>query len=246
MALSRTAVSLGPHGADLPSIPLPRQFGSPYQAGSHGYDGSYPQCTDLSAPGPAAFAVVGLNGGRVFTTNPCFAEIIGGAPGTPAIYLNSGLSLRSPFPGLSTCYRLAAALDLEDRAQIAYALGCSAARQSLAELRSRGLSLPVMWWVDVELGNSWQRIDLELNRYAIRGQVDQLAMTERPVGVYSSFRDWQRITGGWSYPLISANWVAAKPVAEACAGPGFSGAPVWLAQEVDPWTAGGWDSDWAC
>jgi hypothetical protein len=89
-----------------------------------------------------------------------------------------------------------------------------------------------MWWVDVESANSWSETRLDLNRLTLRGEVERLIATGRAVGIYSSFQDWEEITGGWAAPWVRANWVAGRPAARACAEPGFSGAPVWLVQDV--------------
>jgi hypothetical protein len=77
--------------------------------------------------------------------------------------------------------------------------------------------------------------------------MDQLAADGRPVGVYSTFRDWTIVTDGWAAPSITANWVAGRSRSGACSERGFSGAPVWLAQETATWPEpSGYDSDWSC
>src|SRR6185312_10468487 len=63
---------------------------------AQGFDISFPQCGSPE-PAPSAFAVVGVNGGRAFTANPCLARqyvwAIGAAsPVQPrvAFYMNTG------------------------------------------------------------------------------------------------------------------------------------------------------------
>ena len=68
----------------------------------------------------------------------------------------------------------------------------------------------------------------------------------RLVGLYATFAEWRGIVGAWAPTGVVANWVAGQQVAVSCGAPGFSGQPVWLAQEVATWGAGGYDSDWAC
>jgi hypothetical protein len=69
---------------------------------------------------------------------------------------------------------------------------------------------PTIWWIDVERRNTWSELRLEMNRYALQGPIDQLAATGRPVGVYSSARDWLKITGGWVPGGVDANWLAGN------------------------------------
>jgi hypothetical protein len=110
-----------------------------------------------------------------------------------------------------------------------------------------GVRESVMWWIDVERANSWDEHDVKLNRFALQGEVDQLAAAGPLPGVYSTSRDWGEITGNWSPGGVVANWVAASTPELACGGAGFSGAPVWLVQEADTWPQpSGYDSDWAC
>src|SRR5262249_36867915 len=65
---------------------------------SRGYDVSYPQCRGL-LPAKPLFAIVGVNGGKAFSVNPCAAKEIAWAGGTEAwLYLNTG----NPGPGASS------------------------------------------------------------------------------------------------------------------------------------------------
>lgn len=240
----------GPAPAYAPEGPPPaasHPAGSPYRPASHGYDASYPQCSATVSPMGSQFAVIGVNGGKVFSLNPCFLELYRTAPGRVDVYLNSGFTRENAAKLLPVCDAEASALGLRGDERLAYGLGCSTAGDTLAALHSAGADKPEMWWVDVERGNSWDRRSPDLNRLSLEGEIDRLAVTGRPVGVYSTFADWDRLTAAWNYPAIAANWVAGAGATDSCAGPGFSGAPVWLAQELAPWPGpAAWDSDYAC
>jgi hypothetical protein len=101
-----------------------------------------------------------------------------------------------------------------------------------------------MWWLDVEVANSWSSGNLTLNQFAIQGAVTRLGRTNLPVGVYSTPSMWTAITGGNGTPTgnftptgIAADWVAAGD----CNTP-FTNSPVWLFQTV----VNGVDRDVAC
>lgn len=240
----------GPAPQYAPEGPPPAALhpaGSLYGAATHGFDASYPQCADPRPPQGSEFGVVGVNGGKVFSLNPCFLELYRLAPGKPAIYLNSGFTRDNARKLVPVCDASAAALGLSGDQRLAYGLGCSTAHLTLSVLEPVGASQPKMWWIDVERGNSWDEQDLMLNRLSLEGEIDRLAVTGRPVGVYSTFADWNRLTANMTYPAIAANWVAGDGAPESCATPGFSGSPVWLAQELALWPgSAAWDSDYAC
>ena len=197
----------------------------PYVSGTTGYDVSYPNC---SAKPTGAFAVVGVNHGRVFTANGCFGAEYSSAPQSPApsAYINTGYS---------GAYRRNITAACSGGGTTAWQIGCSEAYYSL---RQAGGLVISMWWLDVETGNSWSTNNLGLNRDAIQGAVDRLNQTGLPVGVYSTSSMWKTITGGSFTPNgLAADWVAAG----SCTTP-FTNSPVWLTQT----TSGGLDSDTAC
>ena len=218
---------------------------SPYANRAHGYDASYPQCGAAALPA-ADFSVIGVNGGKSFSINPCFLRQWQSGLRPRAIYLNSGFNPDNRAKVLPACDRLAGAAGLNGDARLAYGLGCSTASDSLQVLGGAGAAQPLMWWIDVENSNSWDADHLDLNQSSLQGEIEMLASTGRPVGIYSTFKDWRIIAGSWTFAGIAANWVAGRNPADACASPGFSGAPVWLAQERATWPDSGWDSDYAC
>jgi hypothetical protein len=219
---------------------------SPFAAGAHGLDASYPQCPGRDRP-PArpGFAVVGANGGRGFTTNPCLARQW--RTWRPlGLYMNSGFRRDDAAPVGADCRRLGDRLAAPPADRDAYALGCAESTWTLRGLAALGVGPPRTWWIDVESANSWDERDLTRNRFALQGQIDQLAGRGYTVGVYASFEDWRAIAGDWSPARVAADWVARRPPATACAEPGFSRHPVWLVQEDATWPGSGYDSDWAC
>jgi hypothetical protein len=173
-----------------------------------------------------AFGVVGVNGGRPFIFNNCFAREYAAGP-RPSIYMNTGYA---------SVYRKNITRGCAaGPPSTAWAIGCSEAETSLTHAGSRS---PAMWWLDVEVANSWSSNNLALNRATIQGATDRLARTGLPVGVYSTMLSWGTITGGVFTPSrSSAEWVAGG----SCSTP-FDGAPVWLSQL----TTGAFDYDTAC
>jgi hypothetical protein len=189
---------------------------APTPSVSFGYDISYPQCGD-PYPEPFAFAIVGVNGGRVFDLNPCFGP--GDEPsqlewaGRDAeLYFNTG----NPGPRLSQFWpsgqtdpRECGTADVpdEDTADCAFVYGWNAAEFAYAAALDAFIELgwadadsdrlpgDVAIWLDVEPANSW-RGDRELNVAALEGAVAYLeSMDVGQIGFYSTPRLWNRIVG---------------------------------------------------
>ncbi len=222
--------------------------GSPYAARSHGYDASYPQCDDPHPPDGAAFGIMGVNGGKAFTRNGCLGELWSAArpPERRAVYLNSGYNPANlAFVG-DGCKQLARRLTASKAERDAYAIGCGEAVHSFAVMGQNRVSKPLVCWVDVERVNSWDEQDLNLNRFALQGEFDQVTGRGCKLGVYSTYAEWSEITGGWRTSMVAGDWVALARPDEACALPGFTGAPVWLVQEIATWPQADYDSDYAC
>jgi hypothetical protein len=220
------------------AAPTPAPDGPAGYAGLDlGYDLSYPQCKQGDRPlAGARFSIVGLNNGRAYTTNPCFERQWAKALRPRSIYVNSGYYPPNLLRTTTAC-RIAAQrrLPSADTAhRDAYAIGCGEAEHALAVADHAGGQGAAMWWIDVEASNSWDENDIELNRNSLLGQLERLDRAGVAIGLYSSFRDWTEVMGGWQPPWVRANWLPARSVAQTCAGPGFSGVPVWLVQEPDP------------
>lgn len=207
-ALAAVALSAAPAAASEPA----------------GYDVSYPQCGS-ELPAEVTFAVVGVNGGRVFQANPCLG-IDGGASQlawayrhdpTPDFYLNTA----NPGPLLSSYWPsgqvwpkpCAATFPENDSPGCAYDYGWNAARDSFdtavaAADQVLGDAAPPVsgadWWLDVEGANTWETLEYgaaaenQVNdTAALRGARDYLLSRGVPhVGVYSTALQWEAITGG--------------------------------------------------
>jgi len=190
--------------------------------GQTGYDISWPQC-GLASPGqPYSVAVVGVTGGRPFTSNPCLDsqwQWAGAGGSGAAVYMNTS----NPSPAG------------------AYAWGVSSAQDALARAASAGVRSP-MWWLDVEFGNAWSS-DRNANAQAVQGAIDALRGSGVQVGVYSTSYQWGVIVGGYA-PGVPI-WVAGAPwgaAASWCSGHGFGGGPTWMVQSV----VGAFDNDYVC
>jgi LysM repeat protein len=216
-----------PSGADATPV-----VSNPYPRGAVGFDVSYPNCRSRGIP-EAVFAVIGLNGGRPFTTNPCFESEYAAARASnaqPSIYLNAAYG-PALFAQISDDCRVVSADEpLSQSGQRAYAVGCSEAR---AAGQSLAASPAAVIWIDVEPANTWSKRQA-LNRAAIQGFVDEL-LTETPrpvVGVYSNATSWRQIMGAWD-SFGQPEWLAtsAAPDPPGCPEP-FSNGPVWMSQHT--------------
>jgi hypothetical protein len=237
-----------PAGAVPPPAPATNAgwVGPIYAPHAHGYDVSYPQCDAVDPPAGAAFSIVGVNAGRAFTVNPCLAAEWPAAAEPRAVYVNSGYNPDNADRASPDCRTRARQADPAADRQTAYAIGCSEAQFAMAAMRAGGADAAAVIWVDVESSNSWDVSRLDLNRVALQAELDQIAALGRLVGLYGTFDEWYAIVGDWIPAGVVANWVAGQPAEQACGAPGFTGQPVWIAQELATWPGSGDDSDWAC
>lgn len=183
-----------------------------------GYDISYPQCGD-EYPDAFDFAIVGVNGGRVYDINPCFgtdgrdASQLEWAGRDAELYFNTG----NPGPQVSRYWPDGDDEPREcetgvnpgrDTYECAFNYGWNAAEHAYEAALAAYVDLgwvdadderlpgEVTIWLDVEEANSW-RGDHALNVAALEGAVAYLESTDtQRVGFYSTPRLWGRITGG--------------------------------------------------
>lgn len=223
---------------------------------TRGYDISYPQCGGAYPTSPA-FAIVGVNGGRVYSVNPCLASQItwaGGASGQ--LYANTG----NPGPALSSYWPLGQTSPRycdaanPDTADCAFDYGYNAAAHSYqaavsayAQLGLAGSPAGTRWWLDVETSNSW-RTDTALNVAALAGEVAYLRDVAHvaSIGFYSTQQQWNTITGGTLTFNAHASWLAgassAKDAKAKCSRAGFTGKAIVYTQYLYQ----GFDANFAC
>lgn len=229
-----------------------------------GYDISYPQCGG-PFPRDPAFGIVGVNGGIVFSPNPCLGA--GNGPSELAwagigaqLYVNTG----NPGPELSSHWPLgqtmprACRVDDPDSIECAYDYGWNAAEDSYRTAVEAYVSLgwaardatrtPMSnrWWLDVETTNSW-REHKERNIAALQGAVAYLKSVDAgEIGFYSTGYQWGQITGGTQAFSEHAAWVAGATTLRGakanCAGAGFTGGRI----EMTQYFAKGFDADYRC
>ncbi len=269
----RFTSSLARAGASLALLGLGVAVASAAPAGAQnsfytglGYDMSYGQCSVKGVPTdnnhPVTFAIIGVGGGRPFTSNQCAAnqwEYAGTQGQSRSLYFNTGYALayaKSETPGCATASTSVSftGTSHEVSAQrTAWAIGCSEADYAMAIEPGT----PVAWWADIETANSWSN-NLSLNQATIQGMFAELSTklntTGVQVGVYSSPAMWQQIVGtGYVNSQITADWQAGATCPTLSPPTGFSlvgtntPAPLWVAQSGS-WSAfyTTFDKDTAC
>ena len=185
---------------------------------TRGFDISYPQC-NAAYPANPAFGIVGVNGGRVFSVNPCLAsEIAWGGGAATELYANTG----NPGPALSSFWPAGQTAprfcdpNNTDTADCAFDYGWNAARHSFETAEAAYLQLGLTtsptaaaWWLDVETSNSWREDNLALNVAALEGEVAYLlGRGVTRLGFYSTTYQWGLITGGTKVFAAYPSWGA--------------------------------------
>jgi hypothetical protein len=244
-----------------PSPDVARPSPTPEPEPSHGVDVSWPQC-DRDLPDDFAFAIVGVNGGRVYSANPCLAGD-GDAPGQLAwagreveLYANTG----NPGPNLSRFWpdgqrapracRDDGPFSAADTVDCAYLYGWNAAADSYrtaleafidvgwADPDADELPWATTWWLDVETANSW-RPDRRLNVATLEGARDYLESRDvAEVGFYSTPRMWSRLIGSTEafadHPAWHAGAADEEDARRRCADePAFTGGELRMVQWVE-------------
>ena len=244
--------------APAPPPPAPSVAPTPAPApGPVGFDISWPQC-ERTLPVPLAFSVVGVNGGRVHSPNPCLVAAGGTgqlewAGQSVELYANTG----NPGPELSSFWPHGQTTPREcntattpgaDTADCAYVYGWNAAadsyKRALDAFIELGWAAPDAtrvpgertWWLDVETANSW-RGDRSLNVAALQGAVDYLESVSAEVGFYSTPLLWWEVTGSTKAFAEYPSWHAgARDRADAedrCDEEAFTGGELRMVQWVE-------------
>jgi hypothetical protein len=219
-----------------------------YPSGSNGYDVSYPNCSTPIPSSGFTFAIVGVGGGRPFTGNSCagaeFSAASSPTAGDTALYFNTGYAGAYARDITSTCQTAVGSAKVFvglkghtlTQAQQAWEIGCSEANYALVNEPGT----PVMWWADVETGNSWST-NATLNRYTIDGISSQM-QAEGGGGIYSSPGMWTKITGSTTWeptPPVLGTWITGG----ATCTTGFGNVTTWVVQGG---SVNGYDQDTGC
>lgn len=179
-----------------------------------GVDVSYPQC---GAPLPTghAFAIVGVTGGTAITTNPCLGSQLAWAAGSTGgtahdrvqLYVNTanpGPAAASwPHSG-SNRYGIC---DGSVSGACSYRYGWDRAHD---DATGRGIAHPerYMWWLDVEIANTWDYAfgGHRRNAAVLEGMTDYFrSIGVRGVGIYSTRYQWDHVAGDGVMPDSSLN-----------------------------------------
>ncbi|WP_433278595.1 hypothetical protein ACQPZA_04400 [Pseudonocardia xinjiangensis] len=183
-----------------------------------GQDVSHPQCGG-TLPSNSAFGIVGINKGRPFSINPCFAAQYQWAAGRPfeaAVYVNTS----NPAPSSSDYWPHSGAADpvlcndgtSKTDPGCSYDYGWHAAANAFdSATQLDGSVTRHIWWLDVEIANKWNG-DGSSNTAMLQGMADFLlshGVTE--VGLYSTAYQWRQITGGYTAASADGYRAAWKP-----------------------------------
>ena len=207
-------------------------------------DVSYPQCeTDL--PDDSRGAVIGVNGGRTFTSNPCLWEQLGWSKSLvepPAFYANTG----NPGPWLSKNWPTGQQTPRVCSASNPNSLNCSfdygwnAAKDSFRRAMNHAMKWNgydratafervgnVDWWLDVETMNSWQTLMDESHGPGFgptraSQERDTMALVGAVRALWNSGVERVGIySTSYQWRLITGGWAVHRDW--------FSANPVWLA-----------------
>lgn len=188
------------------------------------FDFSFPQCDYLDLlPKDKSHIILGLNGGRPFTENRCLAQL-------GAMYEEYGVYVNTSYPGGDVAIPIEytpvpCPVAVDPLYCKAYERGYVAGQYSV-DLANRNGIKTRLWWIDVELANSWNGNVHEHRTYilaiadAIRFHADQYQIAspqEITVGLYSTVSMFDKVTRDRS---------AQKPEDEFFRPVGFPG---WLA-----------------
>jgi hypothetical protein len=182
-----------------------------------GYDISYPQCGS-SLPTGQAWGVVGVNGGKATSANPCLsAQLSWAAKSSGAVTAQpkAQLYLNTANPGevrdQVTTWPKAGSTPYGpctggNDSACSWQYGWERAQYSVTSFFVPAAGSATVdstpahytWWLDVEIGNTWQSgssAALARNRATLEGMTAYLSGTGAPVGVYSTASQWRSIAG---------------------------------------------------
>lgn len=196
---------------DAPEVVVPPPA-APASISGVGYDVSYPQCRS-TLPDDGAFAIVGLNGGAPLTSNRCFAEQVAWARRTSAyaVYVNTS------YTGTAD--------------PVAY--GTRLAEDAIRRERAAGVSGIAVWWLDVELTNTWKGTTQQ-NATVLAAMAARFQKAGVRVGIYSSPQQWAEIAGDWApgLPVWNATGPGTQANALKACGESFAGSTSAMVQWV--------------
>jgi hypothetical protein len=232
---------------------------SPSTPSPIGNDISFPQCPTGAEPALQAFGIVGVTGGKPFTSNPCLVrQFVWALSSTSPTQPHVGLYMNTANPGPDVSPNLPPAGTVTPRAcdgswsgDCAYDYGWRSAQDAFGRavgITGASAAAQYPWWLDVEAANSWSP-QTDVNAAAVQGAIDFLhSMNIASVGIYSTSADWEALIG----PPATNGPFGALPNWR----PGASGvkdAPEWCSRTVSggrvkyvQFTTGGFDSDFAC
>lgn len=207
---------------------------------THGYDVSWPQCSDSGngakaahMPSGGTYVILGLTHGAGHTVNPCLGAQLDWAKSHGAMV---GAYLVPSYPTAAQLARAGSGpygdCSAKDTACRAGNDGAKQAAEALATMRKAGVPAPMVW-VDVEFRHKfpWSK-NQSANARVVDGVIKRLQVGGVAVGVYTTSYMWQHIVG--SYRVYLPNWLPAGDgkVADAeakCKTTG-SGGTTWIGQ----------------
>ena len=238
-AAGNFTTATGPATPQAPRAPHADPTVGSEAPGAVGYDISWPQCHD-ALPAPSTLAIVGINNGTAFTTNPCFKKEAAWAGLNLSVYIN----LSAPDPKHPDQFANGPAGGCPPGASVCdfYNYGYNAATNAVENIFLHGYA-PRDIWLDVETSNIWSA-DTWLNDQVISGAISALQHAGATPGLYSTPYQYSKIAGSFraSVPEWLATGVGLTAPSPGCATPSFTGGRVILVQG----TLGSFDGDFAC
>jgi hypothetical protein len=198
------------------------------------YDISWPQCPDNIPQGYFEFAVIGLNNGRPFTSNPCFMtqyKWAQQAEANPAVYINLDFPRQGRIEAANGPFGECGEFEQWCRG---YNWGYQLAQDSVRQAEAHGIR-PSRYWFDVEMDNYWTNWK-PFNAQVVYGALDYFLENHVPIGIYGTNYQWGLITGGIHAPVRLPLWVAGatsrEMAGDRCSQEKytFAGGETWMVQ----------------